>query len=212
MILNKTGERYIYDGITYKVGSEVFVVDEGPYEGLIGKITEIRDGEDRETDNETDNETVDIYCDFDLPAIRCECDRLAGRFSILYGQPMALDEINLEQVIMAPEMIQSLENEHKDTTIHVLTEEWCSDNGYGRDILVYTDPRKAKAKMQQLIRDDKHDGSMSEWMHQDDFVEEFDGRKYSAWLDNDYEGYHYNLEMHELAIDRTMCDQNDSNM
>lgn len=205
MILNKTGERYIHDGITYKVGCEVFVVDEGPYEGLIGMITGIRDGEDKETDNDT----VDIYCDFDLPAIRCECDRLVGRFSILHGQPMTLDEINLEQVIMAPEMIQSLENEHKDTTIHVLTEEWCSDNGYGRDIFVYTDPRKAKAKMQQLIRDDKRDGSMSEWLHLDDFVEEYDGHKYSAWLDNDYDGYHYNLELYELAIDRSVCEQNE---
>jgi len=205
MILNKTGDQYIHNGITYTVGGEVFVVEEGPYEGLIGTITEIRDGEDMETDNET----VDIYCDFDLPTIRCECERLAGRFSILHGQSMSLDEINLEQVIMALEMIRLLANENNDTTIHVLTEEWCSDNGYGRDIFVYTDPRKAKAKMMQLIRDDKRDGSMSEWMHQDDFVEEFDGHKYSAWLDNDYDGYHYNLEMHELAIDRTMCDQNE---
>jgi len=205
MILNKTGEQYIYNGITYKVGDEVFVVDEGPYEGLIGTITEIRDGEDKETDNET----VDIYCDFDLPAIRCERERLAGRFSILCGKPMTLEEINFEQVIMASEMICSLEDEHKDTIIHVLTEEWCSDNGYGRDIFVYTDPIKAKAKMQQLIRDDKCDGSMSEWMHQNDFVEEYDGHKYSAWLDNDYDGYHYNLELHELAIDRSVCEQNE---
>ena len=137
------------------------------------------------------------------------CDRLIGRFSILCGQPMALDEINLEQVIMAPEMIRSLKDVNKDTIIHVLTEEWCSDNGYGRDIFVYTDPRKAKAKIQQLIRDDKRDGSMSEWLHLDDFVEEYDGHKYSAWLDNDYEGYHYNLELYELAIDRSVCEQNE---
>lgn len=205
MILNKTGEQYIHNGITYTVGGEVFVVDEGPYEGLIGMITEIRDGEDRETDNDT----VDIYCDFNLPAIRCECERLAGRFSILHGQPMSLDEINLEQVIMASEMIRSLANENKDTTIHVLTEEWCNDNGFGRDIFVYTDPRKATAKMLQLIRDDKRDGSMSDWMHMNDFVEEFNGHKYSAWLDNDYEGYHYNLEVEELAIDRSVCEQAD---
>ena len=205
MILNKAGEQYIHNGITYKIGGEVFVVDEGAYEGLIGMITEIRDGEDKETDNDT----VDIYCDFDLPAIRWERERLAGRFSILNGQPMTLDEINLEHVIMAPDMIRSLKDENKDTTIHVLTEEWCNDNGYGRDIFVYTDPRKAKAKMQQLIRDDKRDGSMSEWMHADDFVEEFNGCKYSAWLDNDYDGYHYNLELHELAIDRSVCEQNE---
>lgn len=37
----------------------------------------------------------------------------------------------------------------------------------------------------------------------------FDGYKYSAWLDNDYEGYHYNLEIEELAIDRSVCDQTD---
>lgn len=204
MILNKSGEQYIHNGITYKIGGEVFVVDEGPYEGLIGMITEIRDGEDKKTDNDT----VDIYCDFDLPAIRCERERLAGRFSILCGKPMTLEEINFEQVIMAPEMICSLEDKHKDTDIYILTGEWCSDSGCGRDILVYADPRKAKAKMQQFIRDDKRDGSMSEWMNREDSAEEFDGRKYSAWLDNDYDGYHYNLEIHEHAIDRSVCEQN----
>lgn len=203
MILNKQGEQYACNGNTYKIDGEVFVVDEGPYEGLIGTITEIRDGEDRETDNDT----VDIYCDFDMPAIQCERDCLIGRFSIVCGIPMTSDEINLDQVIMAPEMICSLEDDHKDTTIHVLSEEWCGDSGHGRDIFVYTDPRKAKAKLRQLIRDDKCDGCMSEWLHQDDFVEEFDGCKYSAWLDNDYEGYHYNLELHELAIDRSVCEQ-----
>ena len=205
MIINRPGAEFIYDGASYKIGDRIIGTSESEYEGLFGSIFELRDGEDKETENDT----PDIYCDFDLPAIRCECERLAGRFSILHGQPMSLDEINLEQVIMAPEMIRSLANENKDTTIHVLTEEWCSDNGYGRDIFVYTDPRKAKAKMQQLIRDDKRDGSMSEWMHQDDFVEEFDGRKYSAWLDNDYDGYHYNLEMYELAIDRSVCEHDE---
>ena len=201
MILNKTGEKYIHDGKIYKVGDEVFVVDEGPYADLIGKITEIRDGEDKDTDNET----ADIYCDLFVPPIRCEQDRLVGRFSILCGTPMTLDEINLEQVIMAPEMIRSLEDEPKDTTIHVLCEEWSSNNGYGRDIYIYTDLRKAKAKMQQLIRYDKHDGCMSEWLHMDDFVEEFDGRKYSAWIDSDYDGYHYNLVLEEHTVDRSVA-------
>lgn len=36
------------------------------------------------------------------------------------GQPMTLDEINLDQVIMSPEMLRSLEDENKDTIIHTI--------------------------------------------------------------------------------------------
>lgn len=50
---------------------------------------------------------------------------------------------------------------------------------------------------------------MAGWLNLNDFVEEFNGHKYSAWLDNDYEGYHYNLEVEEIAIDRSVCDQNE---
>lgn len=198
MIMTKLNEQYICNGITYRIGGEVTVIDGGAYAGLIGTITEIRDGADKETDNDA----ADIYCDFDLSEIPCDRKRLIEKFSELYGKPMELADINLEQVIMAPEMIMPLDEVPADTKIYVVSEDWNGDCGTGVDLFIYTDAVKAAAKMRQLVRDDKRGGCMADWKDEDDFREESGEQYYSAWLNNDSDGYHYNvcLEEHEVDI------------
>lgn len=104
MIINKPGTEFIYEGVTYRIGDEVIGTAESAYEGLFGIITEIRDGEDRETDNST----PDLYCVFNPPTFPEEIRRLEERFSALYRNPKTLDEICLDMVIMAPSMVQPL--------------------------------------------------------------------------------------------------------
>ena len=50
MILNRTGAAFIYDDVTYRIGDSVVANAESVYHGLIGTITEIRDGADKETE------------------------------------------------------------------------------------------------------------------------------------------------------------------
>ena len=200
MILKTNGKAYTIDGRTYIVGSEIAAVPENPYYGLIGTITEIRTGKDKETDNRT----ADIYCSFDLPAIPWDKKQLTERFSKLYGKPVQLEEINFDRVIMAPEMIMLLVGQMSETIIYIVSEEWNGDGGCGSDIFIYTDPEGAKAKFRQLVRDEKRDGAVSEWLDEDDFMEESTETYYSAWLDNDYDGYHYNLFLEEKEIIRTL--------
>ena len=68
MIINQPGAGFEYEGITYIIGAPVIGTHAGEYEGLYGSITEIRDGEDKDTENET----PDIYCSFEEPALPCE--------------------------------------------------------------------------------------------------------------------------------------------
>ncbi len=68
MILNRIGDKFEYEGLTYVIGAPIMGTPESEYEGLYGTITEIRDGEDKETENET----PDIYCSFEVPALPCE--------------------------------------------------------------------------------------------------------------------------------------------
>ncbi|MFQ7551244.1 MAG: hypothetical protein ACLRMZ_14105 [Blautia marasmi] len=58
MIINRIGAEFEYEGTTYVVGAPIVGTSGSEYEGLYGTITEIRDGEDKETENET----PDIYC------------------------------------------------------------------------------------------------------------------------------------------------------
>ena len=50
MIINRIGAEFEYDGTTYVIGAPIVGTPESEYEGLYGTITEIRDGEDKETE------------------------------------------------------------------------------------------------------------------------------------------------------------------
>lgn len=102
MIINQEGLRYTYNGMTYTVGAAVMATEASEYRGLYGTITEIRDGSDRETENDT----PDIYCCFEPPLFQEEIRELERRFTELYQSPKKLDEITLDMVIMAPEMVR----------------------------------------------------------------------------------------------------------
>ena len=67
---------------------------ESEYGGLYGTITEIRDGEDKETENET----PDLYCSFEVPVMPCEVKKLEEIFSDLYDEPKTIDDIILDLV------------------------------------------------------------------------------------------------------------------
>lgn len=65
MIINKHGEAFLYEGVAYRIGDRIIGTDSTEYAGLNGIIFEIRDGEDKETDNDM----PDIYCTFDEPIL-----------------------------------------------------------------------------------------------------------------------------------------------
>lgn len=98
MILNENGKSFEYDGITYTIGDAVIGTNVSEYEGLVGVITEIRDGNDKETENET----PDIYCSFEAPLLPEDVKALEETFSDLYDEPKTMEDICLDMVIVAP--------------------------------------------------------------------------------------------------------------
>jgi len=107
MILTKNGESITTKFGKFAVGQKIVgntVADE--YEGLTGCITEIRTGEDRDTENETD----DIYVCFEEPT---DPELIKADFSESYGEPKTIDDIVLDMVIMAPEMLNGQAEEEQ---------------------------------------------------------------------------------------------------
>lgn len=102
MILNKQGESFAVEGRTFLIGGMVWANDESDYRGLFGRITEIRDGADKDTENEG----PDIYCDFMVPEQEYMVNEIEKRFSALYRTPKHKNELPLGGVIMAPEMLE----------------------------------------------------------------------------------------------------------
>ena len=101
MILTRENEFIFTETGKLSIGDRVIAVD-SDYAGLKEYITEIRTG----TDKETENDTEDVYCRFDVPKETEMLKLLEEHFSSLYGHPKTIDDLALDMVIMAPDMLR----------------------------------------------------------------------------------------------------------
>lgn len=127
MLINKPGAEFLYNGITYRVGDVIIGSDQSEYAGLIGSILEIRDGNDKETENDT----LDIYCSFEPPVLPADIAKVEEVFSDLYGEKKEVDDICFDMVIMAPEMITVPGQSKKSIKLYILSEDWAAHGDSG---------------------------------------------------------------------------------
>lgn len=100
MIISKG--TYTYEGFQHTIGERVLANDMSDYEGLYGKLLEIR----TDSDKDTDNEGPDFYCSFEVPSLDEVKKKVEKRFSELYQQQVSMDDIALDEVIMSPDMLK----------------------------------------------------------------------------------------------------------
>ena len=194
MIINRAGAEFEYEGVIYKIGEPIVGTSESEYEGLYGRITEIRDGEDRETENET----PDFYCAFEPPVLPCEVKKLEEVFSTLYGQPKTLDDIGLDLVIMAPSMVKPLDDLktcRRHPMVYILLEDWAVNGEHGNSSEVYSDFDDAKRMLIQKLAEEQESGCIPDWVDKDKFVEDSTPDSYEAYLDGAYMENHYALSI-----------------
>lgn len=200
MIIDRIGAQFQYEGITYTIGGKICANDASEYEGLYGVITEIRDGDDRETENDT----PDIYCQFMPPVLPDDIKALETRFSKLYRTEKHLDELGLDMVIMAPEMLRVLEpvEEAPKLTIYIVREDWAFNGDYGEDFHLATDPDMARHLFTSLIAEEKENGYVKEWSDRPDMDMECKADSYECWLHDSYCENHDKvyIEQKELPI------------
>lgn len=198
MIFNRNGAAFTYDGITYTIGDTVIATGESAYEGLFGTILEIRTGNDKSTDNDT----PDFHCEFIPPALPAEVVALETRFSALCRQKKELDEIALDEVIMAPEMIRVINpNGVHSITAYTVHEEWVLNGDYGENRYPAPDPDHAKLKMTELILNDRAEGCISDWRERGAAEEEATGENYyECWIQDEYCENHYKVSIETQTI------------
>ncbi len=199
MIINELGAEFEYNGVTYVIGEPIIGTKESEYEGLFGTITEIRDGSDKDTDNET----PDLYCEFEDPILPSDVTELEKTFSDLYGEPKKLEDIILDSVIMAPNMIMplaELKRENIGTKVYVLREEWAKDDDYGQKITVFSDKFTAKIEMLKQLKEEMDDGLVAEFKDMDGFNEETYDCYYECFVEPQAEANHYSISVTEQEI------------
>ena len=198
MIINRCGAIFEHNGAKYVVGGRIVGTNQSEYEGLFGTITEIRDGEDKETENET----PDIYCSFDPPVLPTEVKRLDGVFSSLYDMPKTMDDIILDCVIMAPEMVLPLSDPESDPQqkVYLVEEDWAIDSECGHSIALFADYIGAKQQLNKALAVEMEEGCIAQWENYNDFQCESDDNYYECWLDGFYCENHYEICLREEKI------------
>lgn len=199
MIINRNGAQFHYEGITYTIGGKVYANDVSEYEGLYGVITEIRDGDDRETENDT----PDIYCQFMPPVLPDDIKAMETRFSELYRTEKHLDDLGLDMVIMAPEMLRVLEpvEDAPKLTIYIVREDWAFNGDYGEDFHLATGPDMARYLFTSLIAEEQENGYVKEWSDRPDMDLECKADSYECWLHDSYCENHYKVYIEQKQLE-----------
>lgn len=199
MIINQEGMRYTYNGMTYTVGAAVMATEASEYRGLYGTITEIRDGADRETENDT----PDIYCCFEPPLLQEEIRELERRFTELYQSPKKLDEITLDMVIMAPEMVRVISPHPsvcKTCKVYLLTMQFTTSWDSGCITELYADYDMARFAMLKGIREEQAEGCVKDRAEKNALEEEYCTDFYEAWHRDEYSEKHFTASIEKLSL------------
>ncbi len=202
MILDRIGVAFYYEGKKYVIGEPILATDASEYEGLLGRILEIRDG----VDKETDNEEPDIYCEFEEPVLKSDIWKLEQRMSGIYGERKTLEDISLDFVIMAPEMITTIaeiENQSPIAEIYILTEDWAVNADYGHSTGAFTSLELAQLSMRKMLAKEKQEGCIPVWEDEADFVENESDMSYSAYREGFWCESHYELTIQKLDMRMT---------
>ena len=202
MLLDKVGEAFYYEGKKYVIGEQVLANDASEYEGLFGRILEIRDGDDKETENDA----PDIYCEFEEPVLKSDIWNLEQRMSGLYGERMTLEDISLDLVIMGPDMITTIaaiEDNSPTAEIYILTEDWAVNDDYGRSTGAFTSLEMARLSMRQMLTKEKQTGCIPVWEDEADFREDESDMSYSAYREGFWCESHYELTIQKLDMRMT---------
>lgn len=198
MIINRIGAQFTYEGVTYTIGDKIFSNDTSDFRGLFGYIKEIRTGDDRETDNDT----PDLHCYFYPPFEPKAIAELESRFSNLYRSPKKLEDIALDEVIMAPDMIQVVTSAH---STHMITafrieESWVIKGEAGSEVTPALDELQAKQRMAELIHNESTEGCILEWCDDPQFEVEITPTFYECWLRDEYCENRYQVKITPIHI------------
>lgn len=104
MIFNKKGEKVIIEGKEFTIGGRVYANNSSLHEGLYGEVTEIRTGED----TDTDDVTHDIVVDFEIPTEPAIIKSIVN----IYNDGRSIEDVPLDCLNMDAEMLEPVIKTH----------------------------------------------------------------------------------------------------
>lgn len=114
-----------------------------------------------------------------------------------------MDDINLDQVIMAPEMIEvitDLGKSGKGQKIYVVTDDWAYHDEYDSKTEPFADLMLAKAYMREQVRQMAEYGGLFDRRGDDDCIEESSELSYQLYINGWYDSDHYWIKIEEKDL------------
>ena len=192
MIYNQKGEMFFYEDKMFIIGEEVFA-SESDYAGLLGRITEIRTGEDRDTENEG----PEIYCNFRPPILKQDAELVS---KMRFGN----EEFSLDLVIMAPEMLMPTRyvgGGLPTVKVYAVVEDCMIDGEDHGETRLFSDKKHAEIMMRQSIEKERENGCIAGWQSSPLLVEEqYNDLYFTAYFKNEYCFNHYTVYLQEMEL------------
>ena len=194
MRVHMNGTEIKIDGKKFVMGEKVICNKESCYEGLVGLIKEIRTGEDKETENIG----YDIYCDLFKPILKTETKKIEEQFSKIYGKDSKIDEINFDNVILSPQMLDTIETDGIPLTVYKIDENWATGDDYGSSTDIFWDYENAIQNFKVKLAENIY---IIEQMKQNiDFVSDESDLSYECFIEGFYDCQHYSLSMETKRV------------
>lgn len=144
-----------------------------------------------------------IHCCFEPPLFQEEIRELEQRFTELYQSPKKLDEITLDMVIMAPEMVRVISADPKECKaceLYLLTTHCTTNLDSSSFTELYADYDAGRFALLQSVREEQQDGCVKDWADRDVLEEEYGIDRYEAWYRDEYFENHFVISLEKLSL------------
>ena len=194
MILKENAQPYLIGERMYCVGDLVYANRHSEYEGLFGRIIEIRDGKDKLTELSA----PELVCAFTKPVLPDVIHRLERRISRRDRRPKMLHEIDLTRVILPVEATTVIEDENPvsyDVGCFRLNVEWIIDGSKSTFSLLFSDYLAARKRFMDMLETEINSGCIDAWSRCDEFFVNCDKEWFECWLVGQCDSNHYRIAL-----------------
>lgn len=119
-----------------------------------------------------------------------------------------MEDLGLDFVIMAPEMLTPLpapEQDYPQATLYIVASHWASDGEYGSYEIPFTSLIDARRQFHDDLRVEQDGGSIDSWRQKSQFVEEETQNSYECYLDGEYCENHFSIELKSFSLPMAPC-------
>lgn len=194
MILKENAQPYLIDEKLYCVGDLVYANRHSEYEGLFGRIIEIRDGQDKLTLSTG----PELVCAFTKPVLPDVIHRLERRISHRDRQLKMLHDMDLSREVLTVKSVTVIEDENPvsfEVECFRLNVEWIINGVKSTFSLLFSDYLAARKRFMDMLETEIKSGCIDAWSQCDEFFVNCDKEWFEGWLVGQCESNHYRIAL-----------------